>query len=68
MYRLRVSGEKNENLSVTQGGCPSCRGTCKMLHLEERRLASNSLFERKRVELAIPTSGDKKSSDPAFYV
>jgi hypothetical protein len=39
-----------------------------MLNLEARSLVLNSLFERKRVELAVPTSGDKMSSDPAFYV
>jgi len=39
-----------------------------MLNLAERWSALNILFERKRVEFAVPTSGDEKSRNPAFYI
>ena len=72
MYSLRASKKKIKiHWSLEEGVRPSVRtyqDMYKMLKPKERRLTLNSLFKRKRVESAMPTSRDNKSSDPAFYI
>jgi hypothetical protein len=68
MYRLRESEKKLKIYPSLEEDVCRYQGMFKMLNLAERWLALNILLERNRAELAVPTSGDKKSSDPAFCV